>query len=60
MITNARILAELQQLPDQFSLEDFIERLIFLEKLEERITESEADHTIDEDLVNKEIERWLK
>jgi hypothetical protein len=60
MITKEKILAQLQQLPDEFSLEEFIERLIFIEKLEERIKESEADHTIDEELVNKEIEGWFK
>lgn len=60
MISKEKILIELQHLPDQFSLEEFIERLIFLEKLEERIKESEDDNVIDEELVNKEIEGWFK
>lgn len=60
MITKEKIIAELQQLPDKFTLEEFIERLIFLEKLEERILESEREQVIDEELVNKEIEGWFK
>jgi hypothetical protein len=33
MITKEKIIAELQRLPDKFTLEEFIERLIFLENL---------------------------
>ncbi|MBK9106932.1 MAG: hypothetical protein IPM92_00760 [Saprospiraceae bacterium] len=60
MISKDRIMAELNLLPEQFSLEDFIERLIFLEKLEERICESETELVVDEELVKKEIEEWFK
>ncbi|MBK6545343.1 MAG: hypothetical protein WAR77_14250 [Saprospiraceae bacterium] len=60
MITKDRILEELQRFPEQFSLEEFIERLIFLEKLEERIEESNSEDVLDEEIVNKEIEGWFK
>jgi len=60
MIRKEKIIAELENLPDQFPIEEFIEKLIFLEKLDLRISESENDQVIDDELVNKEIEGWFK
>ncbi|WP_157359710.1 hypothetical protein [Algoriphagus mannitolivorans] len=47
-------------MPDQFSMEDLIEQLIFVEKLEKRIEESNQDQTITEEDLKREIEEWSK
>jgi hypothetical protein len=42
------------------SVEDLIEKLLFVEKLEKRISESDRGEVISEDELKKEMERWFK
>ena len=41
-MTKAQVIASLQNLPDDFQLEDLFERLLFVQHLEERIALSEG------------------
>ncbi|WP_313600459.1 hypothetical protein [Epilithonimonas vandammei] len=45
--------------PDEISIEEVIERLIFIENLEERLQESDKNETIDEDQLKNEIQQWF-
>lgn len=60
MISKTKLLEQIKKMPDQFSMEDLIEQLIFLEKLEKRIEESNQDQTISEEDLKREIEEWSK
>lgn len=62
MITKERLKEHIDKLPDkEFSIEDLIERLIFIEKLEERITISKnSGATFSESEIKKELDKWSK
>jgi hypothetical protein len=60
MITKEKIYQQMEALPDSFEMEDLIEKLLFIDKLENRIRMSENDDTISDEEMSQEIEAWLK
>jgi hypothetical protein len=60
MISKAKLLKHIEKFPEEMSLEELIERLILVEKLEKRIEESENREVISEDQLKKEIEGWFR
>ena len=49
MITKEKLLAQIESFPENISIDELIDRLIFIEKLENRILESEKEETISEE-----------
>ena len=45
MITKEKLLAQIESFPENISIDELIDRLIFIEKLENRILESEKEET---------------
>lgn len=62
MITKEKLKEHIDKFPEnEFSIDELIERLIFIEKLEERIAIStNSGSTISEAEVKKEFEKWSK
>lgn len=62
MITKERLKEHIDKFPEnEFSIDELIERLIFIEKLEERISISKnSGSTISEAEVKKEFGKWSK
>lgn len=58
-ITKEKLKKHIDDFPDEISIEEVIERLIFIEKLEERFQESDKNETIDEDQLKNEIQQWF-
>lgn len=58
-ITKEKLKKHIDDVPDEISIEEVIERLIFIEKLEERLQESDKNETIDEDQLKSEIQQWF-
>ena len=58
-ITKEKLKKHIDDFPDEISIEEVIERLIFIEKLEERLQESDKNQTIDEDQLKNEIQQWF-
>jgi len=56
MLNKRRLIKHLEE----FSLDQLVEKLIFIEKLEERIKESEDGKTLTEEEFNAETSQWLK
>lgn len=54
------ILRTLNELPSKFNLDDFLERLIVIEKIDEGIEEAKAGKTISHDKVKKMVAKWHK
>ena len=54
-ITKEKLKKHIDDFPDEISIEEVIERLIFIEKLEERLQESDKNQTIDEDQLKFEL-----
>jgi hypothetical protein len=60
MITKKQLSATLENLPEKFSIEDLIDKLILLDKIERAEKQSEEGVTISETELEKEIEKWFK
>lgn len=60
MTTKERILQTLQELPEDASYEDAIERLVFVQMIEERVSEADSGATISHEEVRRRVEAWLR
>lgn len=49
MLTKTRLFKEIDKFPEEFSIEDLVERLIFIEKVENGIRQSETGNIISEE-----------
>ena len=56
MITKKQLTITLEKLPEEFSIEDLIDKLLLLDKIEKAERESQRGETITEAELEKEIE----
>ena len=54
------IINTLNEFPKKFNFDDFLERLIVIEKIEEGLEEAKAGKTISHDKVKKMVAKWQK
>lgn len=59
-ITIEKLKQQIDQFPDTISMDEVIERLIMLEKIETRKQESDNNETIEEDELNEEMKKWFE
>lgn len=60
MLTKERLKEQIELLPDEFSLDELVERLIFIEKVERGEKQSLDNDVIAHEHLDKEIEKWFK
>ena len=60
MTTKEKILKAVQSLPDNAHIEDAMERLLFLAKIEKGLEQADAGETISHDQVKEKMAKWLK
>ena len=60
MLTKKQLLKHLDKIPEKFSIEELIDRLILIEKIEEGKRQSRQNQVIPEDQLKKEIKSWSK
>jgi hypothetical protein len=60
MITKEKLKSQIESFPDEISIDELIDRLIFIDKLEKRIRESEEGKTVSEDIVREESKSWSR
>ncbi len=60
MITKEKIIQAVQDLPDNASIEDAMERLLFLGKIEKGLQQADAGKTISHAQVKEKMAKWLK
>lgn len=54
------IIHTLNELPNKFNLDDFLERLIVIEKIDEGMEEAKAGKTLSHEKVKKMVAKWHK
>ena len=59
-ITKEKLTQQIDQFPDTISMDEVIERLIMLEKIETRKQESDNNETIEEDELKEEMKKWFE
>lgn len=60
MLTKTALKRQLDSLPEQFSIDQLVEKLILIEKIDSGNRQSKNDEVISESDLNKEIEKWFK
>ena len=60
MLSKSRVLEILNLMPDQFSLEDLIERLILLDKIEIGLKQAEEGETYITEQAKRMVKEWSK
>ena len=58
MLTKAQLNRTISNLPETFSIDDLIEKLIFMEKVEAGLTQSVEGKVISNEEVKKLIDQW--
>lgn len=58
MLTKNTVRQSIDNLPESFTIDELIEQLIFVEKIEESIRQSDEGKTISNDDVKIMIEKW--
>ena len=59
MLTKTKVLKAIKQLPDEFSIDEMVDKMILLEKIEIGLAQSERGQVISEEELDKEIAKWF-
>ena len=59
MITKTKVEETLKQLPDQFSVDELFDRLIFVQKVEDGLKDSRKGRTVSIEEAKKQMDKWL-
>lgn len=60
MTTKEKVMQAVQDLPDNSSIEDAMERLFFLAKIEKGLRQADAGNTLPHAQVKERMAKWLK
>jgi hypothetical protein len=60
MITKEKLKKQLEQFPEEFSIDELIEKLILIEKIDNGNLQSENGDVISEKDLDNEIKKWFK
>jgi flagellar biosynthesis chaperone FliJ len=60
MITKEKLIKHINKFPSELSIDELIDRLVFIEKLERRIEQSKNNETITEQELENEMKEWFK
>jgi hypothetical protein len=60
MLTKEKVNRTVNELPDSFTIDELIDQLIFIEKVEEGYQQSETDRVVSNEDVKVMIDKWSK
>ena len=60
MLTKEKIKTTIDSLPDNFTIEDIIEKLIVLDKIEQGLNDVKEGRVYSTEEVKKRLDKWLK
>jgi len=60
MITKAKLKETIDKFPESFTIDELVEKLILIDKIDRANQQSEKGETISEEELDKEIEKWFK
>ncbi len=60
MITKEKLIKHINKFPSELSIDELIDRLVFIEKLERRIEQSKNNETITDQELENEMKEWFK
>ena len=60
MITKEKVVAQMSSMPDSFSIDELMERLVLVEKIENGLNDVSKGRYITEDKLDSKMEEWFK
>ncbi|SFB18456.1 hypothetical protein [Algoriphagus aquimarinus] len=60
MLTKKLVKKQLEKLPEEFSLDDLVEHLILVQKLESGLKDSEEGKVISDEELDQEVNKWFE
>ena len=60
MLTKEKIIEAIKDMPNKFSVDDLLDRIMLLQKIEIGIEQSEAGKVISTDEAKQRLQKWLK
>jgi hypothetical protein len=60
MITKTQLKQSIEKLPERFTLDELMDKVILLDKIETGNDQSEKGQTISEEELDKEMAKWFK
>lgn len=60
MLVKEKVLKTIQSLPDEFSLDELVERLILLEKIDAGLKQVEEGKTVSQEEAREKMKKWQK
>ena len=60
MLSKTRLKEQIEKFPEEFSIDDLVERLILIEKVETGMNQSEGGEVLSESDLDNEVEKWFK
>jgi predicted transcriptional regulator len=60
MITKTQIINSLEKLPENLTLDQIVDHLIFIEKVQKGLDDSEKGRVYTKDQAKKKLKKWLK
>jgi hypothetical protein len=60
MLTKTKLKEQIEKFPEEFSIDELIDRLILIEKIERGIKQSENGDVISDSELDKEIKKWFE
>ena len=60
MLTKNKVKKSIENLPDSFTIDELIDQLIFIEKIEDGIKQSEDGKIVSNDDIKNLIDKWSR
>ena len=60
MLTKNKVKKSIENLPDSFTIDELIDQLIFIEKIEDGIKQSEEGKVVSNDDIKNLIDKWSR
>lgn len=60
MLTKEKIIAAINKLPQDFSMDDVLDELMLIQKIEVGLQQSDKREVITDDDLDKQLPEWLK
>ena len=59
MLIKTKVLKAIKQLPDEFSIDEMVDKMILLDKIEIGLAQSDTGNVISDENLDKEIAKWF-
>jgi len=60
MITKSQLIQTIEDMPEKFSIDDFLDKILLLQKIEAGLNQSENGETLSTEEAKERLSKWLK